>query len=168
MVDTGIGPMVCDVCFGDGVDYSDVNLPAAASAASAALKAAWSLGGQSVARRASRAMWQDYKTLVELASARKWNDTSPVDPELLGPLWLVAGPQVVLSDSSDGPGLEMHELKAEFQPKMAFRLNPGSASPEEIAELLLAISELFRAVGGKGLVFEISGGQVLARQEVLS
>lgn len=51
-------------------------------AARAASSAAEASKGESV-----RAMHQDYETLAALKKARRWKDTTKVDPDLLGPLW---------------------------------------------------------------------------------
>ncbi len=40
-------------------------------------------------------------------------------------------------------------------------IDPGTATPEEIAELLIAISDLYRAFGGQGLEFKTCGGSAM-------
>jgi len=53
--------------------------------------------------------------------------------------------------------------KTEFLPGQAFDLwiDPGDASTEDVTELLVAISELHRALGGSGLVYEMDGEYIL-------
>lgn len=38
---------------------------------------------------------------------------------------------------------------------IVFYIDPGTATPEEIAELLIALSDLHRAFGGLGLDFKV-------------
>jgi hypothetical protein len=113
------------------------------------------------------AMWDDYDMLLSLARRYALTYESPVDIDLLGPISLEYRKRKRWISHSSNRALAS-TLKDDAQSIVMLRLNPGSATPEEIEELLLEISELFRAVGGKGLSFEISGGQVIARREVFA
>lgn len=42
---------------------------------------------------------------------------------------------------------------------LSLYVKPGSASAEEIAEVLTAFSDLYKAYGGSGLVFEVKKGK---------
>ncbi len=45
-----------------------------------------------------------------------------------------------------------------------FTLNPGDASAEDLAEVLISMSELHRSYGGLGLIFESEGFEFTARE----
>lgn len=50
-------------------------------------------------------------------------------------------------------GIQQDEEVKPFE----FLLDPGTATKEDIAELLYEISKLYRMLGGKGLRFTITG-----------
>lgn len=45
-----------------------------------------------------------------------------------------------------------------------FAIDPGDASAQTVADVLIALSDLHRAYGGRALHFELEDGQFVARE----
>lgn len=116
---------------------------AGAAAADAAYAAAGAARAYSFALAAIR---PDFELLKSLAAFEGWTPESPVDPDLLGPLWPQGVPEGwpdTLSCEDDVSGLQV-----EFEV-------PDGTSDEEALRLmdgyLSRLNALHRAIGGKGL-----------------
>lgn len=116
----------------------------AAYAPTAAYYAAVAAGALAAVRiAATRA---DFELLQSLALIAEWSDESPVDPDLLGPLW----PQGAPEGWPETPSCEddIGGLQVEFEV-------PDGTSDEEALRLmdgyLSRLNTLHRAIGGKGL-----------------
>lgn len=161
---------------GAGTEYAAraSRAAAAAAAARAAARAADLAAVRAAVRAADIAMRRDYELLKTLAAREGWTGESPVDPDLLGPLWAEGEPEGWPESSAQ----KNRSSEAEFSqgsvarvvkirrkdmdiPHVDFWIDPGDATSDDIAELFIALSDLQRALGGEGLVFNKAGGKDL-------
>lgn len=136
--------------------------PAASAAAHAVdACAAWGFihgATQDTFDRARRAMRQDFERVRDAIQERNGNDETPVPKEFFGPLWTEGAPEnwpedVRLEEKSSGT----RKISGEFyEPKAALSLyfDIGELSDSDIAEILGALSDLYRGLGGDGLVID--------------
>jgi hypothetical protein len=91
----------------------------------------------------------DFELLLELAKAEKWDDATPVGPEVFGPMWPDGAPE-------GWP-----------QPQYSVYIDPGDADDEELVELFEALAELDRAAGGVGVQFVDDDSEVYTVEGVV-
>lgn len=96
-----------------------------------------------------QSLWWDYDLLRSIAEKDNWNDDSPVDPDLLGPLWPAGIPSWWPEDS-------LSDFEA--PPVIAFQFTtPAGVDPErlsdQLAEFFTNCNQLHLAFGGTGLSF---------------
>lgn len=85
------------------------------------------------------AIRSDYELLKTALAKGRLDDDTPVPPDFFPPLeeWQ--------------PPDDEHEEQSFDKPTVDFLLNPGSASKEEVTDLLYEISKLYRLAGGRGI-----------------
>jgi hypothetical protein len=126
-------------------------------AADAVSNAANAAGKANAYAAATAAMWTDYQLLFNLVRDENWTDESPVDPDLLGPLWPVGR-----------PAWAAHGQPTTEMPSLTIEIETGDATPEMIANYLEALDNLFHACGGVKLSFKREGCRLFATAEVPS
>jgi hypothetical protein len=94
----------------------------------------------------------DFKLLVENAKREKWSDESQALTASLGPLWPEGTPSW-WDDLAKPP--QKSGIPADELPPLTVLIRPGTASPEEIGDLLAEISILYRMFGGSGIAFSL-------------
>lgn len=98
-----------------------------------------------------QSMWFDYDLLVELAKFNNWNDDSPVDPDLCGPLWPFGKPE------------GWREEPSTLEPLPALQIDiavPAGMTEAQRKEFVLRVSSFYGELsalhvqmGGHGLRF---------------
>ena len=125
-----------------------VGYPAVVTAAAAAARFAGDAAGYTTtsSETADSAARRDFGLLLAFASANRWSDTTPVDPDLLGPLWPTGAPNdwpVARTLEGETGGLLIEfEVPDNMSDEQAYRLIEG---------YLGRLNGLHRVVGGKGL-----------------
>ena len=118
----------------------------------------------------------DREKLEKLALLHQWTEDTPVDPDLLGPLWSEGKePEWARAVGTGESTLPMPTMKARgrvkapgVRPEIEVLLTPGSASPEFIARLFQAISNLHEAHTGVPLVIAKDEFEMRVVEEVTS
>lgn len=94
---------------------------------------------------------RDYQRLVQLAKEETWTNTSPVDIDLLGPLW---------PPGTEPPWAKPAEPNEQVEPEkieLTIRI-PAGATQEEIdeiiANLVAGASKMHQSHGGSGLIVD--------------
>lgn len=103
----------------------------------------------------------DFQRVSDGASAGAWHASTPVSPEVFGPLWPEGEPDW---EAVKSPAPTAANERAE--PSFDLWIEPGNASTETIQEVLVALSRLHMAAGGPGLEFSPDGDFVCIREMV--
>lgn len=107
--------------------------------------------------RTAELIARDFASLLQHAIQQKWNDQTPVDPSVFGPMWPQGEPDWekpafadALPDASSPSFLPDSDLEFDLW------IDPGEAKVDDIQELFRTLSDLNRVHGGAGLTF-VSG-----------
>lgn len=117
----------------------DASVGAADGAHEAAVQAASdAIGNVYVAARA------DFKLLLSLSRREKWTDDTPVDVNILGPLWWGEEPEWWPKTEPDDRPIDVYFDTREF-------------TPDQIGDALTAFSAMYSALSGEELIIEHCG-----------
>lgn len=89
---------------------------------------------------------RDFERLRESAMSQGWTKETPVPPDFFGPLWPEGEPP-------GWPGVPPEEKFVERGP-MSIYFDRAEFTNNQIAEMISKLSELYRSVGGDGLVIK--------------
>ena len=164
-VDRRLSHAVYSVAYAVHACYTDpVN--AALDTARGAAHACFSAKDDEEAELVLRSCVSDYRLGISLAAASGWGDTTPADPAVLGRLWPkpdpatahlpIALPLNPLFPNEDQPSDKVLSIYVEAEP----------GDEEDVAELLIALSDMHRAAGGLGLTFRGTETRSLIAAEV--
>lgn len=134
----------------------------ARNAATAANRAAQSAAGFSdhadrIAE--ARAVYNAYEELLSRSLAEGWTDDTPVDPETLKAV------KTAWKDACISPGLSDD---THVDPHLVLHIEAEEGDEQDIAALLIALSDMHRAAGGLGLTFLGEEARIIAREGVPS
>jgi hypothetical protein len=119
----------------------------AVAVVAAAVDAVAARAARAAVTAARAAIRQDFEQLLSAAERDEWTYDTPVPPEFFGPLWPEGEPKGwPTTTGPTQPGIE----------PLTLLIDPGTASPEEIGELLAEISALYRMLGGSGINFTLT------------
>lgn len=134
-----------DVASADEAAFADEAAPVnAARPYIAALAADAAAPGDNAA--IAHAMREDLRSLLHSSMAEDWTDETPVPPEFFAPLWPDGAPEWAQDDQS--PLVESPNSDPRV---ISVYVDPGGASPADVAALYAALDALYETYGGSGL-----------------
>lgn len=124
--------------------YASVNV----SSSSAAYASSSSAASTSTSGAVSAGIWADFELLKELSQREKWDNETPVPPEVFGPMWPNGVSEGWPKLSDDG---EQLYLKIELAVPQGMSEEESDEFNERTARFFAKLSAAHVAMGGTGL-----------------
>ncbi|MEO1279728.1 MAG: hypothetical protein AAFV77_12295 [Planctomycetota bacterium] len=107
---------------------------------------------------AAKVVLHDFDALLAMAEREGWTNTTPVDPDALGPLWPEGWPDVTSKVWESIEDIEPPDpLSDPIAGPVRVYIDPTAYRPDEAGQLLSILSELYELEYGDRLVIDSTG-----------